>query len=187
VRRAALCEDGGVVWSRWFNVGQVPIPLALPHEAYIRKTAPRGPVPLGESSFWIRDVAAWLFPGRLRRVKVSRLFVGNLPYKATETDIQTFFSEAGFQVDSVNLMRDRFSGEARGFGFVEINDDNVAAQAVSTCNGRQLLGRALVINEARPAERRERPSGGGGDRGGYNGGGGGGRGQRDFGGSKNRW
>lgn len=116
---------------------------------------------------------------------MSRLFVGNLPYKATETDIQTFFSEAGFQVDSVNLMRDRFSGEARGFGFVEINDDNVAAQAVSTCNGRQLLGRALVINEARPAERRDRPSGG--DRGGYNGGGGGGRGQRDFGGSKNRW
>jgi RNA recognition motif-containing protein len=119
--------------------------------------------------------------GSSRRVKVSRLFVGNLPYKATETDIQTFFSEAGFQVDGVNLMRDRFSGEARGFGFVEINDDNVAAQAVSTLNGRQLLGRALVINEARPAERRERPSG---DRG-FNGGGG--RGQRDFGGSKNRW
>lgn len=111
---------------------------------------------------------------------MSRLFVGNLPYKATETDIQSFFTEAGVQVDSVNLMRDRFSGEARGFGFVEINDDNVAAQAVQTLNGKQLMGRALVINEARPAERRERS-----DRN-FNGGGGGGR-QRDFGGSRNRW
>lgn len=109
---------------------------------------------------------------------MSRLFVGNLPYKATEDDIQAFFSEAGVQVDSVNIMRDRFSGEARGFGFVEINDDNVATQAVQSCNGRQLMGRALVINEARPAERRERS-----DR---NFAGGGGK-QRDFGGSRNRW
>jgi RNA recognition motif-containing protein len=107
------------------------------------------------------------------------LFVGNLPYKATEDDIQTFFSEAGVQVDSVNIMRDRFSGEARGFGFVEINDENIASQAVQSCNGRQLMGRALVINEARPAERRERSdrnfTGGSGGR------------QRDFGGSRNRW
>lgn len=113
---------------------------------------------------------------------MTKLFVGNLPYQATENDIQTFFTEAGFQVDGVNLMRDRFSGEARGFGFVEINDDGVAAQAIQTCNGRQLMGRALVVNEARPQERRERPAGGGG----YKGGGGGGR-QRDFGGSRNRW
>ena len=110
---------------------------------------------------------------------MSRLFVGNLPYKATETDLQAFFSEAGVQVDSVNIMRDRFSGEARGFGFVEIHDDNAAAQAVQVCNGRQLMGRALVINEARPAERRERPE--------RNFGGAGGSRQRDFGGSRNRW
>ena len=113
---------------------------------------------------------------------MSRLFVGNLPYKATETDIQSFFNDAGVQVDSVSIMRDRFSGEARGFGFVEINDENVAAQAVQACNGRQLMGRALVINEARPAERRERSERGYGG----NQGGGGGR-QRDFGGSRNRW
>ncbi len=114
---------------------------------------------------------------------MARLFVGNLPYKATETDIQSFFTEAGVQVDSVNIMRDRFSGEARGFGFVEINDENVAVQAVQACNGRQLMGRALVINEARPAERRERP-----DRNFNNSGGGGAGGrQRDFGGSRNRW
>jgi RNA recognition motif-containing protein len=107
---------------------------------------------------------------------VTKLFVGNLPYKATEADLQAFFEEAGVHVDSVNILRDRFSGEARGFGFVEISDDAAANQAV-----RALMGRALVVNEARPPERRERTSGGGGA-----GGGGGGR-QRDFGGSKNRW
>jgi cold-inducible RNA-binding protein len=105
-----------------------------------------------------------------------KLFVGNLPYKATETDLQAFFSEAGVQVDSVNILRDRFSGEARGFGFVEINDDSAANQAVQACNGRNLMGRALVVNEARPPEKRERSGEGGG----------GGR-QRDFGGSRNRW
>jgi len=91
---------------------------------------------------------------------VIKLFVGNLPYKATETDIEAFFAEAGVRVDSVNILRDRFSGEARGFGFVEINDDAVATQAAQTCNGRQLMGRALVVNEARPPERREHTGGG---------------------------
>lgn len=109
---------------------------------------------------------------------MTKLFVGNLPYKATEADLQAFFEEAGIHVDSVNILKDRFSGEARGFGFVEINDDAVANQAVQACNGRSLMGRALVVNEARPPERRDRPQGGGGE--------GGGR-QRDFGGSKNRW
>jgi RNA recognition motif-containing protein len=109
---------------------------------------------------------------------VIKLFVGNLPYKATEADLQSFFEEAGIHVDSVNILRDRFSGEARGFGFVEIGDDALATQAVQTCNGRALMGRALVVNEARPPERRERASGGNA---------GAGRGQRDFGGSRNRW
>lgn len=108
---------------------------------------------------------------------MTKLFVGNLPYKATESDIQAFFEEAGVHVDSVNILRDRFSGEARGFGFVEIENDELATQAVQSCNGRALMGRALVVNEARPPERRERSqaAGGGGSR------------QRDFGGSKNRW
>lgn len=106
---------------------------------------------------------------------MTKLFVGNLPYKATEADIQTFFTEAGVQVDSVNILRDRFSCEARGFGFVEINDDALATQAIEACNGRALMGRALVVNEARPPERRERSQGAGAGQ------------QRDFGGSKNRW
>ena len=106
---------------------------------------------------------------------MTKLFVGNLPYKATESDIQAFFAEAGVHVDSVNILRDRFSGEARGFGFVEINDDALANQAVQACNGRALMGRALVVNEARPPERRERSNTAGAGH------------QRDFGGSKNRW
>jgi cold-inducible RNA-binding protein len=114
---------------------------------------------------------------------VTKLFVGNLPYKAAEADLQAFFEEAGIQVDSVSILRDRFSGEARGFGFVEINDDALANQAVEACNGRALMGRALVVNEARPPEKRERAASGGAGAAG----GGGNKGQRDFGGSKNRW
>src|SRR4051812_41754795 len=120
----------------------------------------------------LRDLS---FRTTVRRLSMTKLFVGNLPYKATEADIQAFFEEAGVRVDSVNILRDRFSGEARGFGFVEINDDALATQAIQACNGRALMGRALVVNEARPPERRERSQGGGGGQ------------QRDFGGSKNRW
>src|SRR6516225_12212149 len=112
---------------------------------------------------------------------MARLFVGNLPYSATEADIQSFFADAGFPVDSVDVMRDKFSGEARGFGFVEIADQGAAQRAVESCNGKALQGRNLVINEARPMNR----EGGGGSRG-PRGGGGGSR-QRDFGGSANRW
>ena len=105
-----------------------------------------------------------------------KLFVGNLPYSATEADITDFFTQAGVSVDSVNVMRDRFTGEARGFGFVEINDDGAANRAVEALNGRDLMGRALVVNEARPMVPRE----GGGGRGPGGGGGrreGGGRGR----------
>jgi RNA recognition motif-containing protein len=79
-----------------------------------------------------------------------KLYVGNLPYQATESDLENWFSQAGITVDSVNVMRDRFSGEARGFGFVEIGNDEDANRAISTCNGKDLMGRALVVNEARP-------------------------------------
>ena len=61
---------------------------------------------------------------------MKKLFVGNLPYTANETDVQNFFSDAGIHVDSVTVMRDRFTGQARGFGFVEINDDAAALSAV---------------------------------------------------------
>ena len=105
-----------------------------------------------------------------------RLFVGNLPYAASESDIESFFANAGVTVDAVNVMRDRFSGEARGFGFVDINDGSAANRAIEACNGRDLMGRAVVVNEARPMAARE------------GGGGGGGRERRGGGGgNRNRW
>ena len=119
---------------------------------------------------------------------MTKLFVGNLPYSATEADLTNFFSQAGVTVDSVNVMRDRFTGEARGFGFVEIGNDAQAAHAVEACNGRDLMGRAVVVNEARPMTPREGgggPGGGGGRGPGGGGGGGGGRG-REGGGGRGR-
>ncbi len=92
---------------------------------------------------------------------MKKLFVGNLPYSANEPEVQGFFEGAGVTVDSVTVMRDRFTGQARGFGFVEINDDGAAQRAVDACNGKELNGRAVVVNEARPMTPRE---GGGGGR-----------------------
>jgi RNA recognition motif-containing protein len=86
---------------------------------------------------------------------VKKLFIGNLPYSANETDVQNFFADNGVAVDSVTVMRDRFTGQARGFGFVEINDDTAAMRAVEACHGKDLQGRALVVNEARPMAPRE--------------------------------
>jgi len=98
--------------------------------------------------------------GRFWRIApVKKLFVGNLPYGANETDVQNLFAEAGIPVDSVTVMRDRFTGQARGFGFVEISDDGAAQRAVDTCHGKDLMGRTIVVNEARPMTPRE---GGGG-------------------------
>ncbi len=111
-----------------------------------------------------------------------RLFVGNLPYGASESDIESFFAQAGVTVDAVNVMRDRFSGEARGFGFVDINDPQAANRAVEACNGRDLMGRAVVVNEARPMAAREGSGGGGGGRGGNRD-----RGGSGGGGGRNRW
>ena len=90
---------------------------------------------------------------------MKKLFVGNLPYSANETDVQNFFSGHGIAIDSVTVMRDRFTGQARGFAFVEINDDAMAMKAVETCHGQELMGRAVVVNEARPMTRE---AGGGG-------------------------
>ena len=86
---------------------------------------------------------------------MKKLFVGNLPYSANETDVQNFFTDNGVSVDSVTVMRDRFTGQARGFGFVEINDDGAAARAVDSCNGKEMSGRAILLNEARPMTPRE--------------------------------
>jgi hypothetical protein len=109
--------------------------------------------------------------GRKRRTTVKKLYVGNLSFKATEEQIAALFSEIGVQPDSLTLLRDRFTGQPRGFGFAEIGNDAEADKAIEALNGKDFLGRALVVNEARP----QREGGGaGGGRGGHGGGGGGG-------------
>jgi len=79
-----------------------------------------------------------------------RLYVGNLPFQATDSDVRDFFERAGIAIDNVTLMRDRISGEPRGFGFVEIGGNETAERAIQTCNGKDFMGRSLVVNEARP-------------------------------------
>ncbi len=119
-----------------------------------------------------------------------KIFVGNLPYNAGEAELQEMFTSAGFAVDEVSVVRDRFSGVSRGFAFVVVNDQSQAVALIKACNGREMQGRALVVNEARPPREGggggggfgRRPGGGGGGRG-RNGGGGGGRGGQ----GRNRW
>jgi RNA recognition motif-containing protein len=81
---------------------------------------------------------------------LKKLFVGNLPYQASESDLQDWLTKSGVSVDTINLIRDRTSGEPRGFGFIEIGSDAEAEHAIQACNGKEFLGRTLVVNEARP-------------------------------------
>jgi cold-inducible RNA-binding protein len=98
----------------------------------------------------------------------TRLFVGNLPYQTLEQDIQDMFSQAG-NVTSVNLMFDKFTGKSRGFAFVELATAEEANKAVEMFNGKDMQGRALTVNIARPREERPRSNAGGGG-GGFRGG-----------------
>lgn len=111
---------------------------------------------------------------------MKKLYVGNLPFKATEEDISALFSELGVQPDSLSLLRDRFTGQPRGFGFAEFGNDAQADKAVKALNGKDFMGRALVVNEARP----QREGGGHGAPGGGNRGGGGGGGRPGGGGGR---
>lgn len=117
----------------------------------------------------------------------NKLYVGNLSFNTTETDLQDLFAQAG-PVQEVVLMQDKFTGKSRGFAFVTMSSDADATNAISQFNGKSLDGRPLTVNEARPRE--ERPAGGGGGRGGWGGGGGGGgrggQGRGDRGGRDSR-
>lgn len=102
--------------------------------------------------------------GGERELHMARkLYVGNLPFNTAEDELRGLFEGAG-AVDSVNMVRDNATGQARGFAFVEMATDEDAQKAISMLNNYQLGGRALTVNEARP-----KPQGGGG----YGGGGGG--------------
>src|SRR5260370_28173939 len=112
-------------------------------------------------------------PGR-RSGQVKKLYVGNRPFSATEDQLNEWFSQIGVTTSGVNLIRDRFTGQSRGFAFVEVTNDEDADRAVNSLNGQNFGGRNLVVNEARPQA--ERGGGGGGGRGGGYGGGRGGHG-----------
>src|ERR1700740_3226265 len=118
-------------------------------------------------------------PGRRSR-QVKKLYIGNLPFSSTEDQLHEWFSQIGVTPSGVNLIRDRFTGQSRGFAFVEVSNDEDADRAINSLNGQNFGGRNLVVNEARPQA--ERSGGRGGGRGGYGGGRGGGGGGHGGGG-----
>jgi len=93
----------------------------------------------------------------------TKLYVGNLPFKVREEELQSLFQQAG-TVASVNIIRDKVSGQSRGFGFVEMSSPEEAEKAIEMFNGHSMENRAIVVNEARPQTPRPQRSGG---RGGY--------------------
>jgi RNA recognition motif-containing protein len=104
-----------------------------------------------------------------------KLHVGNLPFSVDDNEFKELFAD--YNAEEITLIKDKFSGRSKGFGFVTISDDEVAQKAISELNGKDVQGRELKVSEAKPMEERpERPrrSFGGGDRGGSRGGYGGG-------------
>jgi RNA recognition motif-containing protein len=98
------------------------------------------------------------------------IYVGNLAYDVTEDDLRKMFEAFG-QVSSINIITDKFSGESKGFGFVEMPTKAEAQSAINDLNGKELKGRALSVNEARPRPERRQGGGAGGGRGGRSSGG----------------
>ena len=90
----------------------------------------------------------------------QKMYVGNLSFQSTEGDLESLFAQVG-DVESVRIITDRDTGRSRGFGFVEMSDEN-AAKAIEQFNGAELDGRELTVNEARPQVRRDGGGGGGG-------------------------
>lgn len=89
----------------------------------------------------------------------KKLYVGNMSYKVTTEDLQKRFSEVG-EVVSVNIVFDRFSGQSKGFGFVEMATEEAAQEAIRKMHSAPLYGRGIVVNEAKPQTDRKRPGGG---------------------------
>src|ERR1700730_9367089 len=100
----------------------------------------------------------------------KKLYVGNLTYGVTDSELEQMFAAHG-SVQSAQVIMDRDTGRSKGFGFLEMSTDQEAQAAIAALNGKEVNGRALTVNEARP---KEGGGGGGGGRGGYGGGGGGG-------------
>jgi RNA recognition motif-containing protein len=135
-----------------------------------------------------------------RPIVAKRIYVGGLPYSTSESELQSLFGQHG-SVASVSVVTDRYTGDSKGFAFVEMSTDAEADAAIRALDGTQLGGRSLTVNEAKPREDRPRGGGGGGSYGGGGGGGyggggggrgggggyGGGGGSRGGGGGGGRW
>jgi RNA recognition motif-containing protein len=109
-----------------------------------------------------------------------RIYVGGLPWSVTDQELESMFTQHG-EVTSANVAKDKFTNQSRGFGFVDMPNDEQAKAAIAALNGKEMNGRSVTVNEARPQGEgggggRRGPGGGGGGRGGPRGGGGGGRG-----------
>jgi len=121
----------------------------------------------------------------------TKLYVGNLAFQTTSQELQELFAQAG-TVESASVVEDRDTGRSRGFAFVEMSTKEEATAAIDQFNGKELSGRALKVNEAKPRENRSGGGGGrggfGGSRGGYGGNRGGGGGGGNYGGHREpRW
>ncbi|HEV7890644.1 MAG TPA: RNA-binding protein [Pyrinomonadaceae bacterium] len=117
-----------------------------------------------------------------------KLYVGNLSFNTSSEDLQELFAQSG-TVETANIVEDRDTGRSRGFGFVEMSSREEGEAAIQQLNGKEVGGRALTVNEAKPREDRGGSRGGGGGRGGFGGGGGnrGGGGGGNRGGGGSRW
>jgi RNA recognition motif-containing protein len=81
---------------------------------------------------------------------MAKLFVGNVPHASTDVELQEWVESQGFQVESAQIIRDRSTGQSRGFGFIVLNDGQVLKDAISALNGQRMGGRVLTVNEALP-------------------------------------
>ncbi len=92
-------------------------------------------------------------------MEVSKLYVGNLDFNTTEDEVKSHFESKGITIKSIALIKDKYTGKAKGFGFVEVESEEVLNKAIEALDGQELNGRKLTVNKARPP--RERPDGGG--------------------------
>jgi len=117
------------------------------------------------------------------------IYVGNLSWSMTDDDLMNLFTEHG-TVTSAKILKDKMNGRSKGFGFVEMEDDEAAKAAIAALNEIEVQGRKLIVNESQPRAEGDRPKrsfgGGGGGRGGYGGGGGNRGGGGGYGGGGNR-
>jgi len=97
-------------------------------------------------------------------MEVSKLYVGNLDFNTSEDEIKSHFEQKGIQTKSITLIKDKYTGRAKGFGFVEVESEEVLQKAIEALDGQELNGRKLTVNKAKPPRERSGGSGFGGRR-----------------------